>query len=541
VLGFNLQYLNFLNQVHVMLNLQRSCELMIAMRNATKILGSKVGSKVAIYYFAAFVSGLAVMAVELSASRLLAPYFGNSLYVWTNVIGLVMLALALGYFFGGRVSDKYPRPELYFGMIFVTGLWVAMIPVVAPNLLPILLGGFAKLSSAVLFGSFIAIFVLFMVPMFFLGAVVPFTVKMVTDNVKRVGTYAGQVSMISTAGSLAGTFLPAFFLIPIFGTTRTFVIIAVLLLALAAIGLKKWWAVLMLLICSLFFWLVPSVLSNDAVIVTVDSPYGFIFVTEDESGRRELFIDSVFGIQSVYDPSESLTKEYYAYFATLPAFLGVDREAVAVGEEDLLILGHAGGSFTRIYNEFFPEISVTGVEIDPAVTEIGEEYMGLADADFEIVHGDARSYLHFAEENYSLILVDAYNAASIPAHLATTEFFALAKGHLRDGGILALNAAASESEFLQVLKNTLAVNFSVVYEVPVPGSFNTMLFACDSCVAPDGAVAEVPEALTAHMDYVQTSVELVAYKKNLTVFTDDKATLVELLNEEMLIDLLARF
>jgi len=390
-----------------------------------------------LYLFSAFLCGLVVMAIEMSASRVLAPYFGNSLYVWTNVIGLVMVALAIGYYLGCRVSYLRPNSNLYFLLILITGAWTLLTPFIARVLLPILSTGFANLYTVTLAGSFISVCVLFVLPLLFLGMIVPFTVKLYVHDLPTLGSASGKISTISTAGSLVGTFFPVFVLIPVFGTMNTFIFLGILLILLSALGLKNKWILIFGISFFLLFFLTPKVFAGECVIASDESPYGFISVTEDESGIRRLHVENQIGTQSIYDPSDPISGDryYYGYFAVLPAMIE--------NPKDVLILGHAGGTFTRLYNEYYPELSITGIEIDPAVTNMANEYMGLLDADVNIVHADARTYVLNTDQKYDLILVDAYHSASIPAHLATSEFFELCKSSLTEGGILAINVASS--------------------------------------------------------------------------------------------------
>lgn len=474
------------------------------------------------------------MAVEMSGTRLLAPYFGTSLFVWTNVISVIMLALALGYSLGGRIADKHPQPTIYFFWIAVTGVWVMGIPFVAPLLLPTLSSGLGNLEQSLRWGSLIAVTLLFAFPMVLFGMNVPFTLRLTADKIQTVGAVSGKVSMISTLGSLLGTFLPAFVLIPDLGTTKTFLFIGLTLFFLAAFGYRNVFLVLLGFLGCGLFWVVPPVYAANELVASTESPYGYVFVTQDDAGLYYLHIDNSIGVQSVYDPNAVLptSSYYYGYFGVLPAMIDSPKS--------ILILGHAGGSFTRIFNTFYPDLKVTGVEIDPAVTAMAEKYMGLADAQVDIVHADARQFLLNTTEKYDLILVDTYHGANIPAHLATTEFFQLAHDHLNEGGMVALNAASTQGDFLDELKNSLAEPFRSVFSFPVPGSFNTMLVARDSL---DYNVYDLPAELQSFFDSIQnsTGLGLTVYDPSLASFHDEKLSEVELKDEEMFMQLLSNF
>jgi spermidine synthase len=414
--------------------------------------------------------------------------------------------------------------------VFLTGVWTVLIPFVAPALFENLTTGFSNLALTVKWGSFFAVAFLFAVPMFLLGMNVPFTVKLVIKNVASMGSESGQISTISTLGSLVGSFLPAFVLIPVLGTTKTFVFVGLVLIFLAAFGLRKWWTFFLALGGLGLFWLVPPVYASDDLIYSEDSPYGYIFVTEDEEGVRRLHIDNPLGTQSIYDPNSVIPDDryYYSYFGVLPAMVESPKK--------VLILGHAGGTFTRIFNTYYPELEITGVELDPAVTRVSQEYLGLSDADAEIVHADARTFLENTDETYDLILIDTYHSSNIPPHLATQEFFALAQSRLSEGGVLALNAAATQGVFLDTLVNTVAVSFPEVGRVQIPGSFNTMIVGHDGF-----EIREVPEDLAVKSEYVQENLKMVDYDATRESFTDDKMSRIEILTEQMYMELIQQF
>lgn len=483
-------------------------------------------TKRSLYYVTAFFSGMAVMAVEMSATRLLSPYFGSSLYVWTNVIGLVMLALALGYFFGGKLADKRPEPKPYFSLVLFTAIWILLIPFISKLVFAYILDVFPNLSLMMVGGSFIAVLFLFVVPMVFLGMIVPYTVKMVTPRLNELGRDAGQVSALSTVGSIIGTFLPAFVLIPVFGTTKTFILIGVTLFFLAAIGLKKWWFYILAALSIGLFWLVPPVFATHQMIYAKDSPYQFIFVTEDETGRRKLHIDSPFGLQSDYRPDTPLVKGYYSFYSVLPAMIEDPQK--------ILILGHAGGTFTRIFNAYYPDIEITGVEIDPKITEVAYEYFGLEDSKVTIVHGDARTFLLTSKDEYDLIIVDAYHLFSIPSHLATQSFFKLVQSHLSDDGLLAMNVLSWEGDFIDAISNTVVSVFSDVIKVNIPSHLNSILLARNGG---DFDIPLVDPDLEEYRSYILSSQKKIEFDPNGLVFSDDHSSKIDLMSQQMILEL----
>jgi predicted membrane-bound spermidine synthase len=183
-----------------------------------------------------FVAGAASLAVELAASRLLAPYFGTSLFVWANLIGLILLYLTIGYYLGGRIADRYPRPIVLYGLTSVAALLISVIPPLSPPILNWSQSAFATSSISVFYGSLVSVIFLFALPMILLGCVSPFAIRLRIEQVGKSGRTAGQLYAISTAGSILGTFLPVLWLMPTIGTYRTFLVCALVLLLVSLLG-----------------------------------------------------------------------------------------------------------------------------------------------------------------------------------------------------------------------------------------------------------------------------------------------------------------
>ena len=184
-----------------------------------------------------FVAGACSLAVELTASRLVAPYFGTSLFVWANLIGLILLYLTIGYYVGGRLADRYPRPAVLYLLTAIAALLIACIPVISEGVLTWALAVSSGLSPGDFYGSLIAIILLFALPMILLGCISPFAIRLRIEQTGKAGRTAGQLYAISTAGSIVGTFLPVLVLMPDIGTRLTFFVFALALLVMSLIGL----------------------------------------------------------------------------------------------------------------------------------------------------------------------------------------------------------------------------------------------------------------------------------------------------------------
>ena len=174
-------------------------------------------------YLTEFFAGMSVMAVELGASRLLAPYFSSSQIVWTIIIGTIMIAMALGNIYGGRYADKNPNPDKLYGRILIAAIWIACIPVVGKY---VILGISAVLiftvsSNFLILAGFLACMAIFVFPLFLLGTVTPSLVKYTVDSLEDNGKTVGMLNASNTIGSILGTFLPTFVTIPSVGTSIT--------------------------------------------------------------------------------------------------------------------------------------------------------------------------------------------------------------------------------------------------------------------------------------------------------------------------------
>src|SRR5579863_4536499 len=178
------------------------------------------------------------LALEMCASRLLAAYFGTSLFIWGNLIALILLYLTVGYFIGGRIADRHPSERVLCGITAIAALSITIVPFVSQSVLQWSITGMAQLSVSIFYGSLLGSILLFAIPVTLLGLVSPFAVRLVTKEVKQSGRTSGSLYAISTAGSILGAFLPVLWLIPTFGVRRTLLIFGVLLFAASLWGLR---------------------------------------------------------------------------------------------------------------------------------------------------------------------------------------------------------------------------------------------------------------------------------------------------------------
>ncbi len=407
-----------------------------------------------------FLAGTGSMATEICASRLLAPYFGDSTMVWANIIGLILAALSLGYWLGGKLADRRPSPSLLGLIVLAAALFVAIVPFLAHPLLERGANGIGQLAVGTVVGSFFAALILFAPPVVALGMVAPFAIRLSSEHERTAaaGGTAGTVFALSTAGSLLGTFLPALLLIPLVGTQRTLLGVSALLAATSALALGRVGLVPVACIVALLALPPGTIRSGGDVLYETESAYQFIRVVQD-GNERVLELNEGVVAHSVYDPASVLTGGYWDLFLAPPSLLDHPVRRVA-------ILGNAGGTVARAYRRFYPQARIDGVEIDPKVSAVGERYFGLEPG--RLVHlynEDARPFLLAHHYRYDVICVDAYRQPYVPFYLATREFYELVRARLRPGGIVALNVASLPRDHALVEQSagTLATVFPRVY------------------------------------------------------------------------------
>jgi spermidine synthase len=414
-------------------------------------------------YVLVFLAGVGTLATEICASRLLAPYYGSSTIVWANIIGLTLASLSLGYWLGGRIADRNPSPQLLGRLVLAAALLVAVIPFVSSPILDVAASGLDEVSAGAVVGSFFGTLLLFAPPVVLLGMVAPFAIRLALDEVASAGQVAGRLYALSTLGSLLGTFLPALVTIPLIGTQRTLLVSAALLAAAATTMLGRRWLVATAAIAALVLVPPGAVKASDGdVLYEVESPYQFVQVVERDGARR-LYLNEGVAVHSLWRPDTVLTGGVWDAFLAVPVLL--DRQP-----RRLAILGNAGGTVARAFAQYWPNVVIDGVEIDPAVSKAGRTYLGMSDNPRLHVHdADARPFLRRTDERYDLIYVDAYHQPYVPFYLATREFFRLVKERLAPGGIVALNVATvpEDRRLERGLAGTLASEFPEVRVWPV--------------------------------------------------------------------------
>lgn len=492
-------------------------------------------------YLTEFFSGMSVMAVELGASRLLAPYFSSSQIVWTIIIGTIMIAMALGNIYGGRKADKNPNPDKLYSRIIISSVWIALIPVLGKYII-ILISGlliFTVNSNFLIIAGFIACMVIFVFPLFLLGTVTPSLVKFTVDNLDDSGKLVGNLNASNTIGSIIGTFVPTFISIPAVGTSVTFLIFAGILLTLCAvyfissgIHIKKIKklpvAMFIFILCCIFGHKSNFAFWQNNLLYEGESIYNYLQVYEDD---KDVYLSTnvLFGVQSVLCKEKELTGFYYDFAMAAPLMAGANEK----DHLDVLILGNGSGTYATQCKRYFDNMNIEGVEIDQKITDLASEYFELPE-DVKVTTYDGRAYLNACDQKYDVILVDAYQDITIPFQMSSQEFFTSVKDHLNDDGIMVVNLnmnTDNEDGINYWLTDTIASVFPNVYKINTYYSENTEVFATNSDDFLDifqrNIELEDDSDLYSMMKYYVTD-NLEEYESKGRVMTDDKAP-VELL------------
>lgn len=498
-------------------------------------------------YLTEFFSGMSVMAVELGASRLLAPYFSSSQIVWTIIIGTIMIAMALGNIYGGKTADKDPDPDKLYRRILIAAIWIAAIPFVGKF---VILGVSALLvvtvsTNFLILAAFISCMIIFVFPLFLLGTVTPSLVKYSVNSLDESGKTVGTMNAANTIGSIIGTFVPTFISIPAAGTAATFLIFSGILLVLGIIyfiSCKR-----KIILCAVFAVLfgVFSVLSTSMgfafwekhLVFEGESVYNYLQVKETDT-HKYLSTNVLFGVQSVYVKSGELSGMYYDYAMAAPIMSGNNGN-----DKDILILGMGTGTYAEQCSKYFDDVRIEGVEIDEKITYLSHKYFGLPDT-VKVTTYDGRAFLNVSDKKYDVIMVDAYQDITIPFQMSSVEFFGIVKSHLKEGGVMVVNMnmrSSGTDGINEYLTDTIADVFDDVYTVDVPGMTNRELFASDSGNMAKAlkesvdAVSDIKFAKT--MEYVLNN--LVLQEGGNNILTDDKAP-VELLGMRVIDDMISK-
>ncbi len=392
---------------------------------------------------------------------------------------------------------------------------------------------------------------LFAVPITFLGMVSPFAVRLRTSDVSNAGNTAGSLYALSTIGSIIGSLLPAFVLIPIFGSRDAFAVLALAILIPSAIGLfatsnlprfafavTAVFAVIALPVFDSNGLIRPADYRNSTVIHEAESQYNYIQVVQRGS-ETLLVLNEGHAIHSIYDPTQPLTRGPWDYFMVAPYFVP-DTKPEDVNS--LLMIGLAAGTVAHQFTEGYGPIEIDGVEIDPEIVDIGRKYFNMNEPNLNVIVSDGRYYLEKTDKQYDVIGIDAYRQPYIPFHLTTVEFFEAVESHLSPNGAAVVNAGRTREDFrlVEVIAATMDDVFDNVYLVDVENFSNTMVIGVNGDTSVDAFLANI-EALpegSILRSVGDASVRFGSVRRwdgDAMVFTDDRAP-VELVVDQIILE-----
>ena len=495
--------------------------------------------------FTVFVSGMTTLAAELAAGRLIGNVFGTSNLVWASIIGLILIYLSLGYSLGGKWADKNPTPGAMYRILAWGAFTIALVPYIAVPVLRYAATAFEALSVGIMAGSFVAVLILFSVPITLLGMISPFAIRLSVDDTTKSGEVSGKIYAISTLGSFIGTFLPTLVTIPTIGTTKTFLLFGLFLLFVALVGLGKFaskkemlkliWMPILLAIIAIFA--ANQALKNSVgQVYETESAYNYIQV-QQQNGYTLLRLNDGQGVHSIYHPDTLNYGGPWEQFLVGPYFYA-NRKPQDI--KRMAIVGLAAGTAARQAAAVYGDITIDGFELDGKIVEVGEKYFGLNLPNLTVHIGDGRLNLERSEYKYDIIAVDAYRPPYIPPHMTTQEFFGIIASHLADDGVLTINVGSvpGDRRLIDGLATTIGTVFPSIHIMDIPGTLNTMIFATKQPTTRENFTANLVAFSTdpsVHPLLVAAMASTYANFKDgyttTTVFTDDLAPIEWIVND----------
>lgn len=417
-----------------------------------------------------FLSGAVLMALEIVGSRVLAPYFGNSIFVWGSLISVVLAALSLGYYWGGWLSNRNPT----FGKLLLLLLAPGTLIFVLPFLYTPVNAWIASADFGTRSNPLIASAIYFLLPGIFLGTISPYAIRLAATQLSTVGSTAGTLYAVSTCGSIFGTLFTAFYLIPAMGVRNivhslglTLIALVLLLWPVARMEANRVVKPVKAVAALSFFALLFGALAFPTwaqlkTLFQKDSFYHRIRVEEDREARYLYFDRTLQSAMSLDDATH--LRLLYSRYASLGLAFRPDAKRV-------LIIGLGGGSIPKKYHREFPSMEIDVAEIDPEVIEVAKKYFHFRETDnLRAYAQDGRLFLTRTAKPYDLILLDAYFTDAIPFHLTTREFFQLAQRRLAPDGVLVMNiigaVTGSHGRITRSVVKTLRPIFPHLYIFP---------------------------------------------------------------------------
>lgn len=414
-----------------------------------------------------FICGAAVMILEIVGSRILAPFLGTSIVVWTSLIGIILGSLSLGYWLGGKLADKGPSYKIFSFFIFISAFSLIFIVLFNSTILTFI----QEYIASIYIKTVIASLYLFSLPSVLLGMISPYAVRLKIKDIANSGQTVGNLYAISTIGSIVGTFAAGFFLIPYFGSRGIFIFLSIILILTSLLAFSKEFKKTRIISIFLFlFFLMPASFNKQPGLIDVDTQYNRIWIyksVDELTGRLVLnLVTDPYARQSaMFLDSDDLVVAYTKFYRLAQHF-----------KPDLnysLMIGGAAYSYSKDYLGNYPTARLDVVEIDAKMTELAKKYFNLQDNPrLTIFHEDGRTFLNKTKTKYDVIYIDAFSTPlTIPYQLTTKEAVGKIYSALVDEGVVLVNIISAlegeKGKFLRAELATYKTVFPQVYLIPI--------------------------------------------------------------------------
>lgn len=400
-----------------------------------------------------FLAGAIGMGLELIAARVLSPYVGSSNVVWTSIIGIILASMSLGYWLGGKKADQNANIDELSNILLFAALSTSLIPLLET----IVVKRFAGIIGNLIIAAILCAIIVFSIPSFILAMISPFAVKIKSKEDDEIGSLSGRISSLSTIGSITGTFLAGFVLIPNIGVSNINIGVTLSLVIMALLVREKrdkkymyktiLLVSIMLILILLGKWIFK--LSNPDILLDTDSQYSRIWVKKiatEKTTYKTLQVDT--GLESYINAETGEMGAKYLRFYDLFEYFNKDAKST-------LLIGGAAYTYPIHYLDKYDNKTIDVVEIDDKMTQIAVEQfeLNINDPRLNIYNQDGRSYLNYSENKYDTILLDAFKGLNAPFELTTYESLVNAKNMLNENGMILTNIISAvdgdDSEFIK--------------------------------------------------------------------------------------------
>lgn len=497
------------------------------------------------------------MSLEFSASRLLVPIFGDSIYTWGSLIGVILAGLSIGYHFGGKLADRPDSSSIkLYSIVFSAGLYIIFIPFISTHVIQFSDSAITEMAqifwhnknsdlitrTVSQFGSLFATFLLLILPTLLLGIVSPYAVKLAVKSVTQLGMISGNIYSVSAIGNIIGTFLTVFVLISIFDIKSIIFTLGLSLIISSSVlmslmnakmpAIIAGAAILFMLLSNIFSGISPIQHYPGNLIFQKETPYSRLdvvdsmatinnkndtnsdFEVDDQDitpnkGNRSLFLDGFLHSSMNRENQSQLTLEYTRYFP-----IGFLLNPAA---KNVLFVGGGGFSGPKYFLKTYPNVTVDVVEIDPVVIDVADKYFDVNTADprLHIYNDDARNFLLRTNQDkkYDIIILDAYSKSYVPFHLMTLEFYRLLESRLNTNGIIVSNQVGS-------LSGDSSDIYRAAYKTMKQVFPNIMIFPVLTTINPD-VVQNLILVATKKLDAAAVGTNIDVYDDNFEVITPE--------------------